>query len=115
MNLGSIVEDERLKMLLPQACAYCSSSDNLSVDHLFPKSRGGPENGDNIVWACRHCNSSKGASDILEWMDSRDQFPPLLILRRYLKLAIEWSRQRSLLDLALQDIRQEELLFSLAK
>lgn len=32
MNLASLVDDERLKMVLPQACCYCGGRDNLSVD-----------------------------------------------------------------------------------
>lgn len=53
---------------LPQACCYCGSSIRLSVDHLFPRMRGGADTGDNIVWACRVCNGSKGGRDMLEWL-----------------------------------------------
>ena len=87
MGLGSIVEDERLKLILPQACSYCAATESLSVDHLLARSRGGPESGDNIVWACRRCNSSKGASDVLEWLQKRGEFPALYLLRRYVKLS----------------------------
>ena len=95
MNIGPLADDERLKMLLPQACCYCASRDHLSVDHLIPTKRGGANTGDNIVWACRSCNSSKCAADALEWLARRNQFPPILLLRRYLKLAVEISRERN--------------------
>src|SRR3954451_1542411 len=65
--MRSLADDERLKMTLPQSCSYCGSRDDLSVDHLISKKRGGPDHGENMVWACRPCNSSKGASDVLEW------------------------------------------------
>ncbi len=98
MSIGPLADDERLKMILPQACCYCGSRMHLSVDHLIPTKRGGANTGDNLVWACRSCNSSKCARDALEWLAERNQFPPILLLRRYLKLAIEMSRERTLMD-----------------
>lgn len=98
MSIGSLADDERLKMLLPQACCYCASRDWLSVDHLISTKRGGADTGDNLVWACRSCNSSKGSRDALEWLKGRDAFPPLLLLRRYLKLAIELCQARGVME-----------------
>ena len=98
MNIGALADDDRLKMILPQACCYCASTAYLCVDHLIPTKRGGKNAGDNLVWACRSCNGSKGATDALEWLARRNQFPPLLLLRRYLKLAIEVARERGLMD-----------------
>ena len=112
MNVGTIVLDERLKMILPQACSYCGRRTGLSVDHLIAKSRGGPESGDNIVWSCKPCNSSKCATDFLAWMKRQNRFPPLLLLRRYLKLVIEWSEQNGLLDSPLANVHSDELPFS---
>ena len=66
LSIGPLADDERLKMVLPQACCYCGSSNDLTVDHLIPTKRGGANAGDNLVWACRSCNSSKGARDALE-------------------------------------------------
>lgn len=112
MSIGPLADDERLKMVLPQACCYCGSRNHLSVDHLIPTKRGGANAGDNLVWACRSCNSSKCARDALEWLMEKDQFPPVLLLRRYLKLAIEMSRDRSLMDVPLA--AAPELPFSLS-
>ena len=112
MSIGPLADDERLKMVLPQACCYCGSRDYLSVDHLIPTKRGGANTGDNLVWACRSCNSSKCARDALEWLVEKNQFPPILLLRRYLKLAIEMSRERNLMDAPLAEA--PELPFSLS-
>ena len=98
MSIGPLADDERLKMVLPQACCYCGNRESLSADHLIPTKRGGANTGDNLVWACRSCNSAKCARDVLEWLAARNQFPPLLLLRRYLKLAVEMSRERNLLN-----------------
>jgi hypothetical protein len=112
MSIGPLADDERLKMVLPQACCYCGSRDYLSVDHLIPTKRGGANTGDNLVWACRSCNSSKCARDALEWLVDKNQFPPILLLRRYLKLAIEMSQERNLMDTPLAEA--PELPFSLS-
>ena len=99
MNIGALADDERLKMILPQACCYCGSRDELTADHLIPRKVGGLHLGENLVWACRSCNSSKGARDALAWLASRRAFPPLLLLRRHLKLAIGHCREFDLLNL----------------
>ncbi len=104
MSIGPLADDERLKMVLPQACCYCGSRDYLSADHLISTKRGGANTGDNLVWACRSCNSSKCARDALEWMVEKNQFPPILLLRRYLKLAIEISRERNLMSTPLAEV-----------
>ena len=64
----------------------------------MPRHLGGPDVGDNLIWACRKCNSSKGPQDLLAWYGSRDEFPPLLLLRRYLKLAIELCIDGDMMD-----------------
>ena len=71
LNIGGLALDERLKISLPQACCYCGSREHLAVDHLVPTRRGGQDSGDNMVWACRPCNSSKGARDVIEWLLSQ--------------------------------------------
>jgi hypothetical protein len=111
MHIGPLADDERLKMVLPQACCYCGSRQNLSVDHLISTKRGGANSGDNLVWACRSCNSSKAARDVLEWLAEKGSFPPLLLLRRYLKLAIEISLEKNLMNTPLTE--SPELEFKL--
>lgn len=104
MNVRSIARDEAMKLKMPQACSYCGSDNNLSMDHLIPRDRGGPESGDNIVWACRPCNSSKGSTDMLVWMQKQNRFRPLLLLRRYLKLAITFCEQQGIMSMPLEDV-----------
>jgi 5-methylcytosine-specific restriction endonuclease McrA len=44
-------------------CQYCGErfqSSHLSLDHVFPRSRGGPATWENIVSACVRCNVRKG-------------------------------------------------------
>ncbi|MHB1035611.1 MAG: HNH endonuclease [Pirellulales bacterium] len=100
MALGSILDEERLKLRHPHGCAYCGTPQNLSLDHLLPSVKGGPERADNIVYSCRSCNSSKGSTDFLEWWAKCGEFPPLLLLRRYLKLAVAWCEEHGIMDLS---------------
>jgi len=53
--------------LLQQPCAYCGSSENITVAHVVPRSRGGKHQQDNLAPACLSCNSSKGARTLDEW------------------------------------------------
>lgn len=41
-------------------CAYCGTSESLTLDHVIPKSRGGASSWDNLVTACKTCNAKKG-------------------------------------------------------
>ena len=42
------------------SCQYCGSHDDLTFDHLLPRSRGGHTTWDNVVAACSPCNLRKG-------------------------------------------------------
>lgn len=42
------------------SCAYCSRSEDLTFDHVIPRSRGGRTSWENIVAACSRCNLAKG-------------------------------------------------------
>ena len=108
----TLVDDEKIKLRSTPFCAYCGSQDELTADHLIPAGRGGPDVGDNLVRACRSCNSSKGDRDLMEWYLVREEFPPLLIFRRYLKQCIELARDAGILEHPL-DESIEELPFSI--
>ena len=43
-------------------CQYCGealTSANVSLDHVFPKSRGGKDSWENCVTSCKLCNNKK--------------------------------------------------------
>lgn len=53
-------------------CFYCGDSElKLSQDHVIPLSKGGNHTALNIVPACVHCNSSKGAQSLDEFITKR--------------------------------------------
>ncbi|MFI2664170.1 HNH endonuclease [Micromonospora carbonacea] len=42
-------------------CVACGTLDDLTLDHIYPWARGGPDTIDNLRVLCRPCNSRKGA------------------------------------------------------
>lgn len=102
LKLGSFLKDERLKLAFSDSCCYCRSQLDLTLDHLIPQFKGGKHSSDNLVVACRSCNSSKKALDFLEWMAKKGKFPRLGLLRRYLKLAIAYCTENELMDTILE-------------
>lgn len=54
---------------MKDACIYCGDTEGpFHMDHVVPRSRGGPDLPDNLAKACARCNSEK--SDLLpsEWI-----------------------------------------------
>jgi 5-methylcytosine-specific restriction endonuclease McrA len=41
-------------------CQYCSSTKNLTIDHIIPKSKGGDNSWENMCLSCSTCNTKKG-------------------------------------------------------
>ena len=41
------------------SCQYCTSNMDLTFDHIVPRSKGGQTTWENVVAACKRCNSSK--------------------------------------------------------
>ena len=42
------------------SCQYCDSKNELTFDHLLPRSKGGKTDWNNVVTACSSCNVKKG-------------------------------------------------------
>ena len=52
-------------------CVYCGKSydiNELTIDHVRPRSRGGHNLTYNCVSCCKECNRDKGSNNWLEWM-----------------------------------------------
>lgn len=47
-------------------CQYCGSTEDLTIDHIIPRSKGGKSNFENCVTACRLCNNYKGNKSLSE-------------------------------------------------
>ncbi|MGD0273330.1 MAG: HNH endonuclease [Gaiellaceae bacterium] len=108
MKWSSSVRDHIREMEKERACVYCGSAEALSMDHIVPASRAGIdpritrllESPENMVYACRKCNSSKRDKDVFEWYGAdRTQEIPKLALSKFLKLAYEIHETQGTLDL----------------
>lgn len=55
------VEELEARMAEFDCCVYCKRDDvPLTVDHVVPLSKGGLHVRENVVAACKSCNSKKG-------------------------------------------------------
>ena len=113
VNIRSIFDDEKIKLNTGRVCNYCGSAENLALDHIFPKKLGGQDNAENLVLACKKCNSSKGKKDLMQWMYDRKKFLPLSLIRRYLKLTYDFCHENSLLDKKIDELYNLELPFNI--
>lgn len=82
-------------------CIYCGKKGNLTLEHILPRSRGGPDTADNAVFVCRTCNCSKGDKRLYEWfgLDNRDGIPRIAE-GKYLKLVYSIHEGNGTLNLS---------------
>ncbi len=114
MNIRTLFDDEKIKLSLGSKCNYCNAVEQLALDHILARKLGGKDEGDNLIYACKQCNSSKGKKDLMEWMNCRgDDFLPLMIIRRYLKLAVAYCIENNLMDIKLSEVTLEEITFKI--
>jgi len=65
---ATLTHDDWMELCSAGVCHYCKRTDlPLTQDHVLPLSRGGPHTKDNVVPACRPCNSSKKDKTPAEW------------------------------------------------
>ncbi len=64
-----------LHQLTGHRCLYCGAASE-SIDHVFPRSRGGVSDDDNCVPACLDCNGAKGDSEAFSWYRSQSFYDP---------------------------------------
>ncbi len=108
-------------------CVYCGSSDNLSREHLVPKTLrindrcpacDVIQSIHNQVWSCRSCNSQKGTMGLYVFFSKQlpsdrkfyDRIPPLAE-KKYLKTVYECLEKcTSILNFEPQDGKQPDVL-----
>ncbi len=62
---------ERIKENWNYECAYCGSDEDLTLDHVTPRSHGGADRSDNVVCACHGCNQEKGHTEWKTWYEEQ--------------------------------------------
>lgn len=64
-----------LHELTGERCIYCGEWSE-SIDHVFPRSRGGLSVTENCVPACLGCNGHKGDTDVYCWYRQQRFYDP---------------------------------------
>lgn len=116
-NIHDLFQNNIYKMKSNSSCWYCGKifddKSELTIDHVFPRSKGGTNDIDNIIMVCKHCNSSKRDTDLLEWyFEKRCEFPPIPILVHYLKQIYLYAKDNDLLTKHREEIEQMQLPFN---
>lgn len=98
------------------SCAYCgkvfTTPKEATVDHIFPRIKGGTNEMENIVFACKTCNSSKGDRDMFGWyIEHFGEFPSIYLTANYLKKVYLYAQENELLDLPLETLNEQNLPF----
>lgn len=70
----SINDWEKCKREFNNECAYCGCDGSLEREHFVPLSKGGEYTKNNIVTACRSCNSSKGTKSFFLWYPKHESY-----------------------------------------
>ncbi len=85
----------RLQMRASNECVYCGGEAN-GLDHVVPRKFGAPEGIHNSVKCCKHCNSSKGDKDLVDWwineLGKDEDSLPRIPIGIYLKLSFSWHK-----------------------
>lgn len=78
-------------------CVYCErdNPNQLTLDHVIPKSKGGKDRWDNLVTCCFDCNQRKGNLTVEEW--GKDEPKPqqphyLMLLKTTKEIPNEWKK-----------------------
>lgn len=101
---------EREKM---DECIFCGARGNLTIEHLIPRSLGGPDDEKNLIWICKRCNLKKGRNRLYEgwtkiWgLESAKYNIPRIAEGKYLKLIYEILENNNMLDLTIGEIRRD--------
>jgi hypothetical protein len=92
---------------LPRECVFCSSTIDLTTDHLIPRNKGGDDSPDNLVLACKSCNTSRGDKGIFEWLglEKKDNLHRL-VGGKYLKQLLQIHGVKDTLDISKTDLKQ---------
>lgn len=61
-----------IKSKFDNRCAYCGENKELQQEHFIPLAKGGEFTHNNIIPACKSCNSSKQDKDFFDWYPKQD-------------------------------------------
>lgn len=104
VGVGVRLSSENVKLRDGYRCQYCGErfvEDELTMDHVHPRSKGGRDAWDNLVAACRPCNHGRGADvrirpmikpykpTYYEMVDRRREFPVVVPCQKWITY-LDW-------------------------
>ena len=115
-NIHDLTDFNISKIRNNNYCWYCGKemdSKFLTKDHVFPRSKGGDNDMDNIIMVCKSCNSSKGKMDLFEWYaEVRKEWPPISVFIHYLKNIYIYGVENGLMEKRLEELDNMQLPFN---
>ena len=105
IKISDTIREWEREQELPKECVFCGSKENLTTDHLIPKSRGGDNSADNLVLSCNSCNFSRGDKGVFEWLglEKKDDLHRL-VAGKYLKQLLKIHDENGTLDIAKENL-----------
>ncbi|MEM3366113.1 MAG: HNH endonuclease [Candidatus Methanomethyliaceae archaeon] len=94
-------------------CIFCGKKTSLTIDHILPRSYGGPDHEKNVIFVCKECNSAKGPRRLYEFWVSKKGLEnakyevPRIAEGKYLKFAYEVLKEKGLLSLDIEEIKKQ--------
>lgn len=65
---AALPHKQREEFLLKNpVCIACGVEEDLSIDHIVPRSKGGGDEKTNLQTLCHYCNTQKGTKSQEEW------------------------------------------------
>ena len=61
-------------------CGYCGE-EATSLDHIIPRFRSGSSNRNNLIPACRRCNTNKASTKMEDWYVQQSYYSPEKLTR----------------------------------
>ena len=106
ITISDTIREWEREQTLPKHCVFCGATNELTVDHLIPKSRGGSDSSDNLVLACKSCNSSRKDKGIFEWLGlEKKDLLHRLVAGKYLKQLLHLHNQKGTLYITKHEIK----------
>jgi hypothetical protein len=107
ITISNTIREWEREQELPHQCVFCNTQNNLTTDHLIPRGRGGDDSSDNLVLACKSCNSSRGDRGVFEWLGlkAKDKLHRL-VAGKYLKQLLRIHEELKTIDIHEEHLSQ---------
>jgi len=106
IKISDTIREWEREQTLPKECVYCGLKEDFSTDHLISPKRGGDDSSDNLVLACKKCNSSKGEKGVFEWLGLKEKDDlHRLVAGKYLKQLLKIHQEYGTLNIGINDLK----------